>query len=122
MPHHPSKAYDKNNIFAKILREEIPCQKVYEDPYALAFKDVHPKAPIHVLVIPKGAYTCFDDFIRQGSNGEILGFFRAVEKVSTLMDLTDSGWRLISNSGAEGGQEVLHFHVHLLGGHSLGGF
>ena len=121
MTQHTYKSYDKNNIFAKILKGNIACQKVYEDTHALAFHDLHPKAPIHVLVIPKGEYTCFDDFINFGSDAEIMGFFKAVQKVSGLLGISEPGWRLIANSGSDGGQEVPHFHVHLLGGKSLGG-
>ena len=120
MTQHTYKSYDKNNIFAKILKGDIACQKVYEDAHALAFHDIHPKSPIHVLVIPKGEYTCFDDFIKFGSDVEIMGFFKAVQKVSGLLGILEPGWRLISNSGSDGGQEVPHFHVHLLGGKSLG--
>ena len=120
MTQHTYKSYDKNNIFAKILKGDIACQKVYEDAHALAFHDIHPKSPIHVLVIPKGEYTCFDDFIKFGSDVEIMGFFKAVQKVSGLVGILEPGWRLIANSGSDGGQEVPHFHVHLLGGKSLG--
>lgn len=120
MPHSISKSYDKNNIFAKILSGDIACKKVYEDEHALAFHDISPKAPIHVLVIPKRSSTCFDDFIAYSTDEEIIGFFKAVHKVSSSLGISESGWRLIANSGLDGGQEVPHFHVHLMGGTSLG--
>ncbi|MEI8320533.1 MAG: HIT domain-containing protein [Alphaproteobacteria bacterium] len=114
--------YDPENIFAKILRSEIPCKKVYEDDYALAFADIFPKAPLHILVIPKGAYTCFSDFSQRASDPEIVGFFKAVECVTQQTGAHKDGYRLISNKGANAHQEVPHFHVHVLGGKSLGGF
>jgi histidine triad (HIT) family protein len=113
-------AYDDNNIFAKILRGDIPAKKVYEDDFALAFHDIAGKAPIHVLVIPKGKYESIADFGANASVGEIAGFYRAVSKVARDLGLTDSGFRAIANTGANGGQEVPHYHVHLLGGKRLG--
>lgn len=117
-------AYDPNNIFARILRGEIPCRKVYEDEHALAFHDIHPQAPTHVLVIPKGAYVSFDDFSRQASAAEIVGFTRAVGTVASQLGLAPAGesggYRLLANTGANGGQEVPHFHVHVFGGRPLG--
>ncbi|MGB4057121.1 MAG: histidine triad nucleotide-binding protein [Alphaproteobacteria bacterium] len=112
--------YDKNNIFAKILRGEIPCKRVYEDNYALAFHDIKPQAPIHILVIPKGQYVAFDDFSLKASVEEIRGFYLAVAKVAAGQGLTEDGYRIISNAGVDGGQEVPHFHVHLVGGRKLG--
>ena len=112
--------YDTNNIFAKILRSEIPCQKIFEDEYALAFHDIHPKAPIHVLIIPKGAYISFEDFGANASSEEITGFWRAVSKVSVEIQLAYEGCRILSNKGINGGQEVPHFHVHLFAGRPLG--
>ena len=112
--------YDQNNVFAKILRGEIPCQKVYEDNYALAFHDIDPKAPIHILVIPKGPYCSFDDFSQKASADEISGFFKAVGKVSADLNLGKEGYRLLANKGANAGQEVEHFHVHLFAGRPLG--
>ena len=112
--------YDTNNIFAKILRGEIPCQKIYEDEFVLAFPDIAPKAPIHILVIPKGSYTDIVDFGAHASQAEIEGFFRAVSKISTEKNLVQNGFRSIANTGIHGGQEVPHFHLHLLGGASLG--
>ncbi len=112
-------AYDPNNIFAKILRKEIPCSSLYEDPFALAFNDIHPKAPVHVLVIPKGAYVSADDFYADASPEEVTGFYRAVAKVLKDLNLED-GYRLLSNCGVNAGQEVPHFHIHILAGKKLG--
>lgn len=112
-------AYDQNNIFAKILRGEIPCNKVYEDTYALAFYDLYPKAKIHVLVIPKGNFLDFQDFIDRADDAIKLGFYTAVSKVIKQLNIVD-GFRFISNSGSDGGQEVPHYHVHILAGEKLG--
>lgn len=112
--------YDPNNIFAKILRGDIPCKKLYEDDFALAFFDISPQAPTHVLVIPKGPYKNQDAFSAEASDAEIVGFTRALGKVAALAKLPDGGYRVISNCGANGGQEVPHYHVHLLGGGPLG--
>jgi histidine triad (HIT) family protein len=112
--------YDDTNIFARILRKEIPCKSVYEDEWALAFHDINPQAPIHVLVIPKGKYCSFGDFSVDASPAEIAGFTRAVGKVARDLGLEDPGYRLLFNMGAHGGQEVPHMHVHLFGGRSLG--
>ena len=113
-------SYDSNNIFAKILRGDVPCEKVYEDELALAFTDLHPQAPVHVLVIPKGPYTNYADFIRSATDAEIAGFNRAVNAVAQKTNVTNSGFRLISNSGPDAHQEVPHYHVHVLGGGPLG--
>lgn len=113
-------SYDPSNIFAKILRGEIPCKKVYENEYALAFHDIAPKAPTHVLVIPKGAYVSHTDFTEKASNEEIAGFERAVGKVAQEVKIAASGYRLIANAGANAHQEVPHYHVHILGGRALG--
>jgi diadenosine tetraphosphate (Ap4A) HIT family hydrolase len=113
-------SYDDQNIFARILRGEIPAKKVYEDDYALAFHDIGARAPVHVLVIPKGKYLNIADFGTNASNGEIAGFWRAVAKVASDLGLHESGFRSIANTGLNGGQEVPHFHVHLLGGKKLG--
>jgi histidine triad (HIT) family protein len=113
-------SYDPNNIFAKILRGEIPCKKVYEDEYALAFYDIAPKAPIHVLVIPKGPYSTHDDFVASAGPEEIAGFERAISQVTQATNIDATGYRLISNCGVNGQQEVPHYHVHVLGGRLLG--
>lgn len=113
-------AYDQNNIFAKILRGEIPCDKVYEDKWALAFNDINPQAPIHTLVIPKGEYVSWDDFSAMATPDEVVGFIRAVGNVAQKLGLNDGGYRLLSNIGHNGGQEVPHLHIHLFGGTSLG--
>ncbi len=113
-------AYDDNNVFAKILRGEISSKKVHEDDHALAFHDIAGKAPVHVLVIPKGKYVSIVDFGENASPAEITGFYRAVAKVANDLDLTEAGFRSIANTGLNGGQEVPHFHIHLLGGKTLG--
>ncbi len=112
--------YDPDNVFAKILRGEIPCKKIYENEFALAFHDISPKAPVHVLIIPKGAYESHTDFAAKASDAEIAGFERAVGKVAEDVKLTASGYRLIANAGANAHQEVPHYHVHILGGRALG--
>ena len=112
--------YDPQNIFAKILRGEIPCQKVYEDENVLAFHDIHPQAKIHILVIPKGAYVDMTDFSQNASEGEIAALFRAVAKIAKDHNLEVSGYRILSNIGLNGGQEVPHLHIHLFGGQALG--
>jgi len=112
--------YDSNNVFARILRGEIPCNKVYENDFALAFHDLHPQAPVHVLVIPKGAYTDHKNFSSNASDAEIAGFERAIGKVAEITGAAAGGYRLISNCGSNAGQEVPHYHVHVLGGHTLG--
>ena len=116
----PAAAYDPTNIFAKILRGEIPCSKVYEDEWALAFHDIAPQAKVHVLVIPKGAWVSWDDFSASASAEEIAGFVRAVGMVARELDLVAPGYRLLGNVGHNGGQEVPHLHVHLFGGQPLG--
>jgi histidine triad (HIT) family protein len=113
-------AYDDQNIFAKILRGEIPCDKVYEDAHALAFRDINPQTPTHVLVIPRGAYVSNDDFTANASDEEITGFFRAVGTVARELGLAEPGYRILANHGEDGGQEVPHFHVHILGGRRVG--
>jgi diadenosine tetraphosphate (Ap4A) HIT family hydrolase len=113
-------AYDSNNVFARILRGEIPCKKVYEDEYALAFHDINPQAKVHALVIPKGAYVSFDDFSAGASEAEIAGFMRAVGKVARQLGLAESGYRILANHGRHSHQEVPHFHVHIFGGQPLG--
>ncbi|NHN89290.1 histidine triad nucleotide-binding protein [Acetobacter conturbans] len=112
--------YDPENIFAKILRGEIPCKKVFENDYVLAFHDIAPKAPVHVLVIPKGPYVSFADFTQRASDKEIVGFNKAVGDVARMFRLDEPGYRMIGNVGQDSGQEVPHFHVHILGGRPLG--
>jgi diadenosine tetraphosphate (Ap4A) HIT family hydrolase len=112
--------YDDQNVFARILRGEIPCRKVYEDEYALAFHDIAPQAPVHVLVIPKGRYVSVADFAATASAEEIAGFWRAVAKVAAELGLERTGYRVLMNMGRDGGQEVPHYHVHIFGGRPLG--
>jgi histidine triad (HIT) family protein len=112
--------YDENNIFARILRGEIPSKRVYEDEHALAFHDINPLAPLHILVIPKGAYVCWDDFSAKASDAEVAGFVRAVGKVAREAGLVESGYRLLANTGVNSGQEVPHLHVHIFAGGPLG--
>lgn len=113
-------SYDDNNIFAKILRKEIPCKPVYEDDHVLAFPDITPKAPVHILVIPKGKYVSVADFGANATPAEITAFWRAVAKIAADNGLPESGFRAIANTGLNGGQEVPHFHVHIVGGKKLG--
>ncbi|MEE8276975.1 MAG: histidine triad nucleotide-binding protein [Alphaproteobacteria bacterium] len=113
-------AYDDGNIFAKILRGEIPCNKVYEDAHALAFHDINPQTRVHVLVIPKGRYVSSDDFAAEAPDAEIAGFVRAVGKVARGLGVTESGYRILANHGVDAHQEVPHFHVHLFAGQDLG--
>ena len=115
-----NKSYDENNIFAKILRLEIPCQKILENDHALAFSDINPQSVIHVLVIPKKAYLNFYDFIENASIIEIELLWKLVNDVIKLNKISEKGFRIISNSGDDGNQDVPHFHVHLLGGRNLG--
>lgn len=112
--------YDPNNIFAKILRSDIPCGRLYEDRFCLAFHDISPKAPVHVLVVPKGEFTSFDDFSANASPELMVGFFQSVGAITRELNLDENGYRLIMNKGANGGQEVNHFHVHILGGKPIG--
>ena len=120
MPVDSKQPYDDQNIFAKILRDEIPCNKVFEDEHALAFHDIAPLAPLHVLVIPKGAYVSWDDFSSQASDAELAGFSRAVGEVARIVGADTQGYRLLANSGKRSGQEVPHLHVHIFGGQPLG--
>jgi histidine triad (HIT) family protein len=112
-------AYNRNNIFARILRGELPCKKVYEDAFALAFHDIHPQAPVHVLVIPKGEYISQADFCAQAPAELLVGFWRAVAKVAQDLGLEPEGYRITANHGPHGGQLVLHFHVHIVGGRQM---
>lgn len=120
MPIDPTLPYDSGNIFAKILRGEIPSKTVYEDDWALAFHDINPQAPVHVLVIPKGAYVSWDDFSARAGGDEIAGFIRAVGQVARDLGLVEPGYRLLANIGQHGHQEVPHLHVHIFGGRQMG--
>jgi histidine triad (HIT) family protein len=120
MPIDATLPYDESNVFARILRGEIPAKTVYEDEFALAFHDVNPQAPVHILVIPKGPYVSWDDFSERGSPEEIAGFVRAVGRVAREAGLVEPGYRLLANIGGHSGQEVPHLHVHLFGGRALG--
>ena len=116
MPIDPRQPYDDDNVFARILRGEIPCSKVYEDEWSLAFHDIRPQAPVHVLVIPKGPYVSWDDFTATAPDAEIAGFTRAVGIVTRQLELDGPGYRLMVNMGGHGHQEVPHLHVHVFGG------
>lgn len=120
MPIDATQAYDDDNIFAKILRGDIPSDRVYEDEWAYAFNDIAPQAPTHVLVIPKGKYVSWDDFSQRASADEIAGFVRAVGKIAREAGLVEPGYRLLANIGRDGGQEVPHLHVHVFAGKPLG--
>lgn len=119
MPIDPTQPYDDQNIFARILRGEIPAKTVYEDDHALAFHDIAPQAPHHILVIPKGAYVSWDDFSARASEAEIAGFVRAIGKVARDGGFVEPGYRLLANTGLDAGQEVPHLHVHLFAGQPL---
>lgn len=120
MPIDATKPYDDDNIFAKILRGEIPSNKVYEDEWAYAFEDINPQAENHTLVIPKGRYVSWDDFCEKASADEIAGFVKAVGHVAREKGLVEPGYRLLANVGPHAGQEVPHLHVHIFGGEPLG--
>ena len=120
MPIDATQPYDDQNVFAKILRGEIPNKTVYEDEWALAFHDINPQAPLHVLVIPKGPYVSWDDFSARASEAEIAGFIRAVGHVAREAGLVEPGYRLLANIGQHGHQEVPHLHVHVFGGRQFG--
>jgi|TARA_B100000768_G_C10948230_1_gene236562 histidine triad (HIT) family protein len=115
-------SYDKNNIFAKVLRGEIPCKKVYENEFVLSFYDINPQKKIHILVIPKGEYIDLDDFICKASNKEIIEFNKAIIHVVKILKISnqESGYRVLSNIGKDGGQEVPHLHYHIFGGEKIG--
>ncbi|MGI9419358.1 MAG: histidine triad nucleotide-binding protein [Geminicoccaceae bacterium] len=113
-------AYDETNVFAKILRGDLPCNKIHENDHALAFHDINPMTPVHALVIPKGAYVSMDDFTKNASAAEIEGFFRTVGEVARQLGVAESGYRLVANTGEHGLQEVPHFHMHIFGGAMLG--
>jgi len=120
MPVSGLPPYDPTNVFARILRGEIPCRKVGENDHAFAFHDIAPQAPVHVLVIPKGAYVSLSDFAAQATDAEIAGFWRLVGQVAKALGVEATGYRVLSNMGEHGQQEVPHFHVHLFGGRPLG--
>lgn len=116
----PTLPYDDQNVFARILRGELPSSKVYEDEWALAFHDIAPLAPVHILVVPKGSYVSWDDFSAHATTEEIAGFMRAVGHVARENGLVEPGYRLLANVGRNSGPEVPHLHVHLFGGRPLG--
>jgi histidine triad (HIT) family protein len=120
MPVSGLPPYDDQNVFARILRGEIPSKRVYEDEWAIAFHDINPQAPVHVLVIPRGRYVSMADFTARGSAAEIAGFFRAVGEVTRMLGLETDGYRLLANMGQAAGQEVPHLHVHVFAGRPLG--
>ena len=113
-------SYDENNIFAKILRGEIPCNKIYEDEFILSFHDINPQKKIHVLLIPKGEYIDLDDFNNKASDKEIAEFSKAITHVSNLLGVKDKGYRALTNIGSHGGQEVPHMHFHVFAGEQIG--
>ncbi len=117
-----AKKYDENNVFAKIIRGEIPARIVYSDDQVLAFHDIKPRAPVHVIVIPKGQFIDFSDFIQQASKDDVSYYFAKVNEIATaVLELGDEGFRLCTNRGAQSGQTVFHFHTHILGGKKLSG-
>ncbi|MFA5964064.1 MAG: histidine triad nucleotide-binding protein [Sphingomonas sp.] len=120
MPIDATLPYDDQNIFARILRDEIPSRRVYEDEWAIAFHDINPQAPTHILVIPRGAYVSWDDFSARAPDAEIAGFVRAVGNVARAAGLVAPGYRLLANTGLDAHQEVPHLHVHLFAGKPLG--
>jgi histidine triad (HIT) family protein len=120
MPIDATAPYDDSNIFARILRGEIPNRTVFEDKWALAFHDINPQAPIHILVIPKGPYVSWDDFSASATDAEILGYIRAIGHVAREAGLPEPGYRLLANVGQHGHQEVPHLHVHIFGGRQFG--
>ena len=120
MPIDATQPYDDQNVFAKILRGEIPARKVYEDDYAFAFHDINPQAPTHILVIPKGPYVSWDDFSAKADDAEIAGFVRAVGAIAREAGLVETGYRLLANTGPDSHQEVPHLHVHIFAGRPLG--
>ncbi|WP_136161941.1 histidine triad nucleotide-binding protein [Sphingomonas flavalba] len=120
MPIDATQPYDDANVFARILRGELPCTRIYEDEHVLAFHDINPQAPTHILVIPKGRYVSWDDFSARATDAEIAGFVRAVGHVAREQGLVAPGYRLLTNVGQHGHQEVPHLHVHLFGGRPLG--
>ncbi len=120
MPIDATQPYDDNNIFARILRGELPCKKVYEDEHVLAFHDINPLSPTHILVIPKGPYVSWDDYSARAGDAEIAAFVRALGSIAREAGLVEDGYRLLANTGLNSGQEVPHLHVHIFGGRPLG--
>lgn len=114
-------AYDDNNIFARILRGELPCKKAYESEHALAFHDINPLMPVHVLVIPKGAYENMDDFTAHASAEEQAGLMQALGETARICGVAQDGFRMVCNNGAHGNQEVPHLHFHIFGGRQIRG-
>lgn len=120
MPIDATQPYDESNIFARILRGELPCDRVHEDEHVLAFRDIHPLAPVHILVIPKGSYVSWDDFSEKASDAEIAAVVRATGKIARDAGLVAPGYRVLANAGSDSGQEVAHLHLHIFGGRPLG--
>ena len=114
-------AYDDDNVFARILRGEIPADKVYEDEHVLAFNDIAHMAPVHVLVVPKGKYASLDDFTARASDAEIAALVRAMGRIARQAGVAESGYRVVANTGPDSGQEVMHLHFHVFAGRRLGG-
>src|SRR5262245_12533305 len=112
--------YDRNNVFARILRGEIPCNKVYEGEHVLAFRDISPQSPTHILVIPKGEYVSLDDFSKKATAAEMAALVRALGHIAREQGVAESGYRILANAGLAAHQEVPHLHVHLFGGRDLG--
>ena len=120
MPIDASLPYDDQNVFARILRGELPCNKVYEDEHVLAFRDIRPQAPVHVILIPKGEYVSADDFSETASDAELAAFMRAIARLARQEGISEGGYRILANHGSDAHQEVPHFHLHLFGGRDLG--
>lgn len=116
-----SHNYDDQNIFARIIRGEIPCNKVFEDDTVIAFHDIAPAAPVHVLVLPKGSYISFDDFTQRATSQEVASFFQKLQAIAESLGVVKTGYRIIMNHGSHASQAVPHFHAHVLGGRNLGG-
>lgn len=114
-------SYDQQNVFARIIRGEIPSKVIYQDEFVMAIEDMHPAGPVHVLVMPKGEYVSFDDFVTKAPDGLISRFFKTLQRIAEQMGVCESGYRLIANHGRNASQSVPHFHVHLIGGRPLGG-
>jgi len=112
--------YDRNNVFARILRGDLPCAKVFEDEHVLAFRDINPQAPTHIVLIPKGEYVSIDDFSEKASAAEVVAFMRAVARIAKSENVAEGGYRVLANHGIAAHQEVPHFHLHLFGGRDLG--